>query len=316
MLRGVRAFPAVGSKEAYAALLRDAEAFRPGVEAIARRHGIPTSDLRPLATRSNVVWAAGPHVVKAVPPLWPREARAERAMLEAVEGRLGLETPRLEAAGELGDWSYVVMSRLEGLPAQDVWERVPEPDRLRAFEDLGRAVARLHALSVPGLAAIERWPDVAAAQRAGWPARAREHGLPPSFVEEGTALLARVAPDVEALPTVPVHADLTWEHALLREAGGRWRLTGLLDFADALQAPVELELAMPTTHWIPSRPDLFRAWLRAYGLPPDALTPALSERVLACALLHRFLRLPKALARGGLAAVRDGLYGFGVPGGQ
>jgi hygromycin-B 7''-O-kinase len=309
MLRAVRLFPPVESKPAYSALLRAPGALRAGVVEIARRHGVAVASLEPLAIRSNPVWASGSRVIKAVPPLWPREARAERAMLEAVEGRLGIETPRLDAAGEIDGWGYVVMSRIEGRSAEDVWERVPEPDRRLAFEDLGRALARLHALVVPDLAAIERWPDVVATQRAAWAATQRERGLSEAWVAEGEAFLSRAVAEVAGLPTVPVHADLTWEHVLFRERDGRWRATGLLDFADAMQAPRELELVMPSSHWIPGRRDLVRAWFLAYGLPESALSDALSDRLLAFALLHRFLRVPEELARsGGLAAVRDRFY--------
>jgi hygromycin-B 7''-O-kinase len=223
-------------------------------------------------------------------------------MLEAVERRLGIPTPRLEAAGEIDGWGYLLMERLPGRGAGDVWREVASAERERLLAALGEATERIHRLEVPALAAIgPAWDSFLPSRRTGWRAAQRTQGLPERWIEEGGAFLDAIGDALASEPLVAVDADVTWEHLLLVRDGAGWRPSGRIDFADAMLAPVEYELVGPCSHWFPADRRLQGAFLDGYGLPAASRTAATARRFLAAAMVHRFLDLPRAVRGQGRA---------------
>jgi hygromycin-B 7''-O-kinase len=288
---------------------------------VCRRHGLDASLLEPMPVGSNVVFAAGTRVVKAFAPFWPREHDAERALLRAVEGRVGVPTPALEAEGELDGWRYLVLGRVGGRPVDEVRSAMSAEDDAHVLRQVGGALRRLHAIEVPGLRALgPAWPELLQAQRAGFRKEQRLRGLSPEWIELAEAWLSTVFAGLPREPVVAVHADVTWENVFVerRPGDGRWEVTGLIDFADATSAHPEYDLVSPTSHWTTGRADLYGAFLDGYGLPPSDRTPALADRLLALVLLHRFARLgritaaiPPGPAEGRREVLRDVLFPMG-----
>lgn len=307
--------PTFTTPEAFEALRRERAPWLDGLTWIAERHGLEGERFELVPAGSNVVFASRSWVVKLYAPRWRREFDAERHLLEAVEKRLGLPTPPLEAFGRLVGWGYLVMGRLPGVPASDVWAEIPRPEQARLLSEVGAALARLHALRIPTLEGLgPSWPDLLAVQQTRWIAGQQEQGAPAAWIAQATRLLTSVQPSLATGPVVPAHADVTIEHLLVERHGGGWRPTGLIDFADATLAPAEYELLGPLTHWVPDDADLQRAFLDGYGWPAAARTAAMGQRFLALALLHRYVRLPHASRRleedtpEAFAAVVRGLY--------
>lgn len=280
------------------AYLRAPDGWGPAMRAIAARHGLPTAELTPLPLGSNVVFAAGPTVVKLAPPAWAREVEAERLVLGAVDGRLAVPTPALVASGDLDGWPYVVIRRMPGRQAGEVWTRVPAAEQASLLEGLGAALAGLHRLDVPGLAALApTFGEVLAVDAAARRARHVGYGLSPAWIEEIEARVAPLLPALAALPRVTMHADLTWDNVLLVEEGGRWRVSALLDFADAIVAPAIYDLAAPAFHWTTGRPDLWRAFLDGLGALAWPAGASRATSVLAACWVHRFVNLEETRMR-------------------
>lgn len=310
-----RVLPAIPSPAAFEALRLQREPWIAGLTWIAERHGLGGERLELVTRGSNVVFASASWVVKLYAPPFLREFHAERLLLEAAERRLGLATPPLEAVGHLVGWGYAVQGRLPGVSAREAWPEIPRAQQARLLAELGAALARLHALALPALERLgPTWPDLLAQQQGTWRAGQRAQGASEAWIAQAAALLARTLPALLAGSTVPVHADVTHDHLLVERHGDEWRATGLIDFADATSAPAAYDLLGPLTHWVPDDPALQQALLDGYGLPRAERSQALAERLLALALLHRFVRLPHVARRlvddtpEALAAVLRGLY--------
>jgi hygromycin-B 7''-O-kinase len=84
---------------------------------------------------------------------------------------------------------------------------------------------------------------------------------------------------------VLLHADLTDDHFFVQEREGRWQLTGLIDFGDAMVGDPLYEFAAPAMFLSQRRPEVQRAMLRGYGLRD---TPGTADRIRAWTILHRF----------------------------
>src|SRR5438128_9215954 len=113
------------------------------MRAICARHGLPADRLEPFAEGTNVVFAAGQRVIKLYPPHWATLAAAERAVAARLDGTLAVATPRVEAAGELEGWPYLVESRLVGQPLDRVWSGLDAAEQSRLAAELGELLAEL-----------------------------------------------------------------------------------------------------------------------------------------------------------------------------
>ena len=250
------------------------------VAEIARRHGL-RGEARRYPVGSQPVFAVGDeHVVKLFPPASRRNGDNERDALELLGGRLPVATPELRAAGELGTWSYLVMTQLRGAaPAQMLGHAAQLGATLRALRGLDADARALpHAVV---------WEELLAERRAGAAARAAARGADAAWVARIDPFLASVdLADHGA--RVFLHTEVMPAHLL---ATGD-RLTGLVDFEPAMFGPPEYELASIGLFVSRGDPAILRAIVSAAGLS----APGLARRLMAYALVHRYANLRWYLA--------------------
>jgi len=287
--------PAVADAAAFAAIARDDDALRPGVDEIGRRHGLAGRATTRYADGSLPVYAVGDlHALKLYPPIHAEACEAERRALDAVAGRIVVPTPRVDACGELDGWRYLLMQQLPGERLVDAWPRIALDARARLITELGAALARLHAVPVAELVGLgPAWAPFLAEQRATCVERQRARGL-------GSPWLGQIPDFLDATPLTPgprpvlLHTEVMREHLLVRAGPRGWELSGLIDFEPAMIGEAEYELASVGVFVTCGEPGLLDRLLAGYGA---ALDGALQRRALAYALLHRYSRLSWYLAR-------------------
>ncbi len=283
--------------EAYRALYARDEVWTPALERIRIRHALPSPLLRaPLG--SHLVWYAGAtHVIKLFAPLFPSDHEAETALLPLVHGRLGVRTPRILADGDLDGWSYLVLDRVPGRPATEVWAEVPRAERLRLLGEAGEVLARVHELPV----------EEPAAQARAWTAFVRDRltsaperdDLSPALRRDVGRFLADLAllpgPDFRA---AHLYADLTGDHLLLHPVSrGRWHLASLIDFGDARVGDRRYDLVAPGLDLALGDGEAQAALVRGAGLEND---PGVSSHgLLGWSLIHAYVDLREVVPGGG-----------------
>jgi hygromycin-B 7''-O-kinase len=287
-------WPEASTAAQFGAVRRDEARLRPAVLALCGRLGLGGAHVARFPGGSMPVYAVGETLVlKLYPPVYRACRTAEERVLRVLGGGLPVPTPRVERAGESGNWDYILMTRLHGEPLTEVWPRASERDRDRLAGQLGATLAALHEVSVPALGPAD-WDRFISGQRAGCAARQRALGL-------GEPWLAQI-PDfldsVRLLPSPPalLHTEVMREHLLAdRGAGGQWSLSGLYDFEPAMTGAREYEFALAGVYFSGGDPLVLRRLLTAYGYRDDQLDGGLRRRLLAYALLHRYSNLPKYL---------------------
>lgn len=227
--------------------------------------------------------------LKISAPFWAEALDAEIAVSGAVAGQLPAPIPAIVESGAIEDWRYLVSTHVPGAPMQDVLTNLAEAEIEAIAAELGQFIRALHAVAVPG---FERpfgpWPRYLDGRLAGAQALHLERGVDPARVEQIIALLARREAPLRALgPPVLVHADLTGEHVMLAREGGRWRLAGVLDLADAMMAPAGYDLISPCVELLRGRCAAQRRLIEASGA--DVGDAPVSEAMMALALQHRFI---------------------------
>ena len=291
-------FPAAATPEEFERVRRDEAVLRPGIEAVLDRQGLRGRPIERFPDGSLPVYAIGSSLVlKVYPPFDLVERDRESLVMRALEGRLPVPTPEVQAAGELDGWGYVLMTRLGGELLSSAWFRVPGASRIHIAAELGEALAALHAVGDPGLPSpCGAWDVFLDTQRRSCVERQRARGLGEEWVRQIPALLDST-PLGGASARSLLHTEIMREHLLVEGTRDGFRLSGLFDFEPAMVGAPEYELASVGVFFSAGDPALLRTLLLAYGLGDDELSPDLSRRALAYALLHRYSSLSWYLTR-------------------
>lgn len=285
--------PDVQSLDEYRAMYHRDKLWRPAVDEIRGRHGLREEPCRRGPDGTHIVYYCGRRVVKIFVPLFERDAQAESLVAPCVRGRLGVETPEVLAEGEVGGWRYMVQSRVPGRPVGDVWSRVSAADRRAIATTVGETIVRLRGLPLDGLtpltvdwsAFVARQTETAAARQRSCDLRWDPDDEIPRYLESVPELL-----DDDFEPSL-VLADITDEHVLVSSRAGSWRVTGYVDFGDAMVAHPDYEIVAPGLCIAKGDGDLLRTLLLAAGYPQEELGETFRRRLMSLTLLHRYVNL-------------------------
>lgn len=286
--------PDVPDVDAYRAVRGDPAVWLPAFEVICARHGIDAGDLYAERSGTNMVFRAGHGPwLKLFAPLWAEDFVRERTSLAAVASDEWLALPQLLHEGEIEGWPYLVLSHLEGRAIGAVWPALDREERVDLARQVGALLQRLHAVDVRACAPIhDDWPAWVNEQRAVCVERQRGYGLEPDWVRELEVRVAALPAllDPEDAP-VFLHADVTDEHVFVERREGRWRVTGLIDFGDAMVGDRLYEFAAPLVFMSQRQPQVQRALLAGYGWDADRVAPTMIQRMVGWCLLHRYGRI-------------------------
>ncbi len=268
---------------------------------IAQRHQLPNADATACARGSDVVYRLGTRaVVKLTSPEWAYQIDTEATFLQGVSGKLSVAVPEILGVGEYEGWPYVITSFVQGEHLADVWTALSPAGRLRVARQLGTVMAELHAVEVPGLREPV-WAEFADTQRDGVIDYQRARGTPESWLAAMHAFLAE-APHAypDGGPSVSLHTELLDAHVFVDRSGDGCNVSGLIDFADGIRGKPDYDIAALVEFIFGSDPGLLRECLRAYGWSEQRLCDEEGQRLLACAMLHRYSSLPRMLRAAGI----------------
>lgn len=223
-------------------------------------------------------WIGEEHVVRVHAD--PRFRGAYRHEARVADLLAGTAVPHARhiAHGEGPDGCWYVSARLPGRTLHEAWPTADLASRRTMIESLGAALRALHRTEVPpdlrppwlsdALAGGE-WPAYhppivdAAQQRAE--AAARVPGHDPRLLADVTEWIHERRGSFAVDDAALVHGDLHGSNILI----DRGRVTGLIDFAEAVAQPADLELDT-LLRWC-ARPQEFPPTPAGHGLEATAL---------------------------------------------
>jgi len=289
--------PTVTNTRDYDSLRIDPSIWPIAMQAICHRHGLPTDKLVRFgdgtdpAGGSSVVFAAGDHlVIKLFPPYRKSLFEAELTVAEHIYGKLSVITPEIYAHNRLDDWPYLIMSRVPGVYLSELWDALDAREQLRFTIELAEVLVQLHALPTGNLPLLDHnWPRLVAHRIETCVQRHREQEVPAYWLQQIPTYLEYAAPlyPPNFTPAI-VSGDIHQYHLLATQQNGRWQLTGLFDFDDAIVGFQEYDLAAAGLFMMAGNPALLRAFLLEYGYPKADINEQLSHRFMAYTLLHRY----------------------------
>jgi hygromycin-B 7''-O-kinase len=230
-------------------------------------------------------------VIKFFPPMAARDFGRERAVYRLIGGA-SPHLPCLLAEGVFQDrveWPYLVLSRLPGQAWRGAWAELGKEDRCATLRELGRFVRLVHDTPIPesgSWPAATDWAAFVAARRPRVAAELRARtALPDGMIRE----LEKLVHATDWLIERPclLNADLTEDHLLVEQRGGRWHMAGLIDWADAEVGDVFYEWMALWFSICRREAGLFGAFIEAYDAS-QRLANFQPERFMAFTALHRF----------------------------
>lgn len=291
--------PVIADEASYESCFND-EVWRRAAAIICERHNLTYKSLRRSPQGEHIIFFIDERfVIKIYAPFRDGYLR-EKAALEFARGKLCLETPAILHAGELEGWSYLVMTRLAGFPAREVWPEIKMRQRLEIVSRLALALKNLHSHVAPlTQPALNRdWHGFIERQAETCVERQRAAGANPEWLER---LPAYITERLGLLPSefepVLLHGDVHLGNLMLSQEEGQWRITGLFDFGDSLCGFHEYEFVAPGVLFLQGNSELQRAFLSAYGYEESQLDLNLRARVMLLTVLYECSNLRKYALR-------------------
>jgi hygromycin-B 7''-O-kinase len=294
----MHSLPNVKNIEAFRAWRRDPSQCLPAAIDIARSHGLPHADPQLFSTGTNLVVALDDRLIlKIFPPLLRHQFASERAALSRLRGRLSVPIPEIMLEGERDQWPYLVITRLQGVVGSQAWPILPEDQKERVLAQIGETIAEVQRVPVGGLSAVEpRWAAFISGQIKGCRARHERLGLPQKYLDGLDDLLRDAAALIPVdAPPVILTGEYIPENFLLSRESGTWRLAGLIDFGDVFTGWGEYDLLGPSVFMAAGMPRRVESFFDGFGYSPEDVTPALTRRLAALMLLHRFSDLNRQM---------------------
>jgi hygromycin-B 7''-O-kinase len=274
----------------------DVQVWRPVVERICRQARVSRAErVEAGYPGSCAVFVVDDRVVvKLFPPLFPHDFPREREAYRLLDNRIAA-LPRILAAGvypDQIDWPYLIFELRPGEPIREKYEAINQENRLELARNLGQIIRQVHQTPLLNVTRFDTHPD--AWRRFLADRRQACLGELPQKTSLPESVLSEVGPFFESIDLLPprfspvlINADLTEDHLLLIHQAGAWRISALIDWADA-------EVGSPEYEWVAfwfglCRQDaaMFREAMRVYD-PALVLDHNFRRRMMAYTFIHRF----------------------------
>lgn len=268
---------------------------------ICSRHNLSYSNLRHLPEGENGIFPVDEkYVVKIFAPFRSNFER-EKAALEFIGNKMGIDIPEIVYSGEIEGWSYLILTQLKGVASRELWAALEEKEKLEILQKLGEAARNLHLLNTGALSqtVLNRdWSEYVRQKSSEAVARQRACGANPEWLESLPDFLER---NLKLLPAkfenVFLHGDIHAGNILLIQNAGRWQISGLLDLGDSFLGFNEYEFVAPGVLMMQGKSQLQREYFLAYGYKESELDAELRARLMLLTVLYECSDLRKYALR-------------------
>lgn len=285
-------FPNLTTRDEYTAFWKTGESAEPLARAICTNHGIHGKIFSYVRESSNIIFEIDrTYFLKLYAPMFDHEFLRERMVLPLIYKKLEVQTPLLIAEGRTQGWGYVLLDKVKGTRLRDVWSDITLADLVGINETLGREISDVHKLTPPDSPDLFLdWKPFLENQARGCAEHQQKWGLGEPWLSQIDSYLKAnlslvTAPSRKSL----VCADYHDGNLFVQHRKGKWRLTGIVDFADSMIGDAEYDFIAPGIYVARSRPELLKAFFTGYGL--TGMDPELKKRCFVLTLLHRFSAL-------------------------
>jgi hygromycin-B 7''-O-kinase len=258
---------------------------------IAHNHGYPEMPVR-IPEGSSLVFKIGSaHYLKLTPPFLGDSIEAEILAAKVIGSQLSFPTPYLVAEGNVRNWKYLISRNVPGEQAKNVFGKMDSENRLMFAADIGASIKAINSIDSKG---FERdfgpWDKYLRSCLESQKSIHLSRGNSEAWSDKIELFVAKYAVHLRALSRAKmIHADLNHEHLLLSQKEGLWRLSGIIDFADAMNAPIEMDFVLPIICFFKGKAEYQKVMFESAGVIPRFEKSDYSNGMMALALQNRFI---------------------------
>lgn len=123
---------------------------------VVSRHPLSVGSLELFSEGTNLVFSYGQdYVIKIYPPIHVDQYKSESLVTQYLVDKLSIKTPHILYQGNIENWPYFIMTRLEGELLETLWEKLDHNNKISIIRELGALIKEVHALPSNGLEAID-----------------------------------------------------------------------------------------------------------------------------------------------------------------
>ncbi|MFZ6745457.1 aminoglycoside phosphotransferase family protein [Undibacterium sp. JH2W] len=264
-------------------------AWLPVLDYLQQTFDLPAGNWEKIPLGANALFSLGDEViVKLVPPNWRRQGDKEILVTPLLEGKLSLQTPRLLGSGEIDGWVFIISSRLHGTLLADIWPSLALEEKLAIMQQTGQLMRELGSVKLDADIAIKvDWSGYIQKLIADCMARHQRRKMPEVLLAQVMTYLEQAGDFARADELRFIHMDIHPWNLMAKQEQGLWKLSGLLDFGDAIAGNSDrLEILTPMIFMAQGNPLLLKALLQAYGGIEDISTAELQRQLTAYMLIR------------------------------
>lgn len=271
---------------------------------------IPSHGLTRKVEGSSLLFRVQDQWLKITPPFWSDSFRTEIKLLRHFENRLSFNIPKILHHGKHHDWDFAISTNVTGSCYADIVSKFNDRDRDHLVEDLTHLNKQLFSIEPVQIPRdFGTWSQLAANRIKEGATFHRRKGVSEFWIQQIDSLLSEVGDALLKLEDYRViHADLNHEHILFEERKG-WRLSGVIDFADGMLAPKEIEMILPFLVFFRGQGERQKSLFIKSGLDPESYAVPISRLMMGLTLCNRFLHFEEWFSREikkeGLKDIRD-----------
>jgi hygromycin-B 7''-O-kinase len=236
----------------------------------------------------------GRFVVKIYIPT-KRQLERERAALAIV--RTSIKTPEVVASGEIENYRYLVTTQIEGeLMTREIWLRLPPGEQISILTELAYGLRQLHRSDVSTIGFdwaefVRRQADNCYERQKACQVNETVLAQIPRFLDENLRLLP-----ADFQPSF-LHGDVHFGNLRFKQKDGKWRISGLFDFADSLKGFHEYDFIAVGVLMIQGQGALQREFFRAFGYADTEIDETMRRRMMLLTMFYEWSDLRRYAIR-------------------
>jgi hygromycin-B 7''-O-kinase len=266
---------------------------------IIKKENLPEGCLTRFSYGSNIVYSYNSElVIKLYPSYFKNEFEREIEVLKNIENYITIvETPKKLSVGSYEGWDYLVMNELKGTLLIDLWDKLTMEEKKEFSIDLGNVIREFHSIPSDIFETIDvDWQLFIKNQYLNMKANQKKFKLPQKLWD---ALEEYV--DESYINYNPRLRMLTGEYTpfnlLFNKKNNKWKLTGVIDFADSFLGDNEYDLLGPILFMFNGNKEITYSFLISYGYSEEELNDSLRKKLMIYTILHRFSNINYYVSR-------------------
>ncbi len=258
---------------------------------IASKHGYNNPLIRVPEGSSLVFKIGSKYFLKITPPFYSGSIEAEISASKIIGNQLSFAIPHILIDDQIDNWKYVITKNVNGDQAKHIFRSLDSENMKTFAKDIGRLIKNIHSINTDG---FERdfgpWKTYLENNLDNQEAIHLSRGNTPEWSDKINQFVLKQAELLRSLgPAKLIHADLNHEHLMLEKINNEWRITGVLDFADSMNAPIEMEFILPIVCFFKGKPELQRLVWEGAECMPKCNSTEYSNMMMALTLQNRFI---------------------------